>query len=179
MAAEAVRSPGDLFGQAGQVDRDHHCLAVLETGGGKKSIDHRSHSLGIANDDLPGGDPLLHRRSRVIKRHLDVAPDYRQRRPQVMGGVGQELPLRLEGAFQTVEHSVESRGKPGEFVVGPGQRDTTREVGCLDLAGHLTDPVNRCQRPAGDHPADDEADEEEQADGHAACTAPVDRARTG
>ena len=55
--------------------------------------------------DVVGGGVLLGR------QHLELPPDHRDRGPQLVRGIGDELPLSLELAGEAVEHVVEGVGQ--------------------------------------------------------------------
>ena len=73
--------------------------------------------------DLLGGGAKscaeLIRRLAMAKRQLELRPQERERRPQLVPGVRDELPLALERRLQAAEHRVQGRGEPLQLVTGP------------------------------------------------------------
>jgi hypothetical protein len=72
--------------------------------------------------DLVGdiGEQLLalpRRKLLPAREHLDVRPHARQRRPQLVRGVGNEPALCLHGSVERAEHLVEGRREPAELVL--------------------------------------------------------------
>jgi hypothetical protein len=118
-----------------------------------------------SHDDLAGLTPVLDRRVGIIRHDLEIRPDHRQGRAEIMRGLRQKALLGLERARQSVEHGIEGRRHPGELVVGAIQRDPAIEIRCLDVAGHHGDLVERPEAAVRDDPADDQRhDEQAQQD---------------
>ncbi len=91
------------------------------------------------------------RRGRVAEGHVDLGPHHRQRRAQLVRGVGDEPPLAVERRVQPVQHRVERVGqllaprrpaRPADPLVQRLVRQPARGRG--DLA-------DRAQRPPGQH----------------------------
>jgi hypothetical protein len=60
---------------------------------------------------------LLRRECSVAGEHLDVRADARQRRPQLVGRVRDELALRPRGLLERAEHRVEAPREATELVL--------------------------------------------------------------
>ena len=86
--------------------------------------------------------------------HLDVRADARERRPELVGGVGDELALLALRLVERREHRVEARAEPRELVVSL-EADPVRQVARLGddlrLARQLR---HRTQRGPGDERAE-------------------------
>ncbi len=136
----------------------------FQPGGREQPVDHPGHPLRRPADDLAGLTPRLSVRIGVVEGHVEVGPDDRERGPEVVGGLGEEAPLRLERPVEPVEHGIEGAGHPRELVVRPVEPDAAGQVGGLDLVGDLRDAGHRPQRPAGEEPADHDAQQEEGED---------------
>ncbi len=67
------------------------------------------------------GSQRLQRRVRVGERDLQQRPLRGQRRPQLVRGVGHEVPLRRERRLQPLEQVVEGRRQLGELVSAAGR----------------------------------------------------------
>ncbi len=98
----------------------------------------------------------------VAERELEQRAFERERGAQLVGGVRDELPLRVEGRLQAGEQSVEGGAELLELVVRPFERKPAMEVAGGDLARRVRDRAQRAQGSAGDHPA--EPDREERHD---------------
>ena len=91
---------------------------------------------------------------------LRVAADRRQRRAQLVRGVGDEraqpVLARLaagEGVLEPVEHAVERRPEPADLRAGIGRLDPVGEVAARDPAGGVAHAVERQQADPHDDPA--------------------------
>ena len=88
--------------------------------------DQRRH-LGQLLGHVPQQLLALAGRQRLVAgEHLDVRAQARQRRPQLVRGVGDELPLRPCGVLERAEHRVEGRGEPRELVRCRRRRSAAR-----------------------------------------------------
>lgn len=101
------------------------------------------------------GTELSHRFRgiRGVERDLDQRAVDRQRCAQLMGGVGDEPPLPVEGAVQPLQHGVEGVSEVFDLVIGPVQRDAFVQAAVGDAAGGRGDPLQGAQRPAGQQPS--------------------------
>ena len=90
----------------------------------------------------------------MLAQHLQVAADDRDRRPQLVAGVGDELALQREGLLEPVEHRVEQVAELADLVVG-GDDDPARQV-----VGGLDRARGRAERAqGGEHAADGDVSE--------------------
>ena len=97
----------------------------------------------------------LRRQRLVAGEHLDVRAQARQRRPQLVRRVGDELPLRARRVLERAEHRVERRGEPRELVVA-----ATRRSGARGRASpRLPPPSWSGAAPVRARPRDDEEPE--------------------
>jgi len=85
--------------------------------------------------------PLLRRELDVAAQDVDVRLEARQRRAQLVGGVGDEAPLCLERLLERAEHRVERRAKTGQLA-SPSLRDA------LARLASPCDPLGRFRQPA-------------------------------
>ena len=90
----------------------------------------------------------------VAEGELEQGALEREGGAQLVGGVGDELPLRVEGGLEAGEQSVEGGAELLELVVGPLEGEPAVEVARGDVAGGVGDRAQRTQGAAGDHPAE-------------------------
>ena len=81
----------------------------------------------------------------VGERDLDERALERERRAQLVRGVGRELALRVEGRLEPAEELVEGVAELGDLVVGPVEREAPVQARGGDLPGGVRD---RSQRDA-------------------------------
>ena len=87
--------------------------------------------------------------SSLACEHLDVRAQARQRRAQLVRGVGDELALRAARLLERGEHRVEARGEPAELVLGRRTRCAGRgRRVAVTLLGGLGEPPDRRERGA-------------------------------
>ena len=77
---------------------------------------------------------------------LELAAEDRQRRPQLVRGVGQERGLPSERLLQRVEHLVERPGQDADLVVAAAELHPRTEVALLDPSGDARHPAQRRRR---------------------------------
>ena len=75
-----------------------------------------------------------------------------------MGGVGDEVSLRLEGGVEAREQVVEGVAEAFELFVGAVEGEPLLQVGGGDSAGGGGDGPDGSQHPAGDEPAGQEGE---------------------
>ena len=80
----------------------------------------------------------------------------RERRAQLVGGVGDELALERKRALQPAKQLVEGVCELLELVVGAGEVQALVQVGGRDLPGGRRDRAQRPQEPPGHQPTDRE-----------------------
>jgi hypothetical protein len=102
--------------------------------------------------------PYLEGRGPPVHGDLQQRPVERQRRTQLVRGVGHEPALAVEGPVEPFQHHVERVGQPLHLVVRAVQRDPfvqatvgRRRVG--DPARGVGHALQRLEQPAGDEPA--------------------------
>ena len=119
-----------------------------------------------------------------LGQQLEVGEDARQRRTQLVRGVGHETPLAGEhglglpaGGVELAEHPLERSSQLGDLVVGLRFGNPRRRIACSrDLRGRARERRDRSHRPPRDHQpghqrqatADEHPEHEQQLD-------PVDR----
>ena len=88
------------------------------------------------------------------REHLDVRPDARKRRAELVRGVGDELSLLLLRLVERGEHRVEAGAEPGELVAA-FEADAMREVARLgDRLRLARQPPHRAHRRLRDERAE-------------------------
>ena len=123
--------------------------------------DEHGHLLELLGDVAQQALALSGRQLLVPREHLDVGAQARQRRAQLVRGVGDELSLRLRRRLERREHRVEGRGEARELVA-PVLLDSPREVARLR---HLLSGVGETAHRREHRARDDDA--KRGGDGHA------------
>ncbi len=170
----AARGLGPRRGQGGH---DHVGKIHRADGGG---VDGRGH-LAAGQQEQPGdqlvrppgglADHLAHPpelgdvRVGVGEGHVDLGPQHRQRRAQLVAGVGDEAALRVERRLQPVEHRVEARGQLGHLAPGVPQRQTGVERLDRQPARRRRDGVQRAQHPPDQPPRHDARRQHDEREG--------------
>ena len=88
----------------------------------------------------------------VGKRNLEERALSGERGAQLVGGVGDEMTLRLEGRFQALEEVVECPSELGELIVWAVKIEPAVKVGCRDLSRGRGDGSKRAEESAGEPP---------------------------
>ena len=156
LAREALHQP---------VERDHLAArALLVEAGQRQQVVAEAGQALARRADAAGAHP--HRRGivRLGQQQVGVRLHDGDRVAQLVGGVGGEAALAAEGVVEPLDHVVEGVRQPPQLVVGAAQADAALEVRRADVARHARDPVDRRQRAARDHPADQQRRDEEEAD---------------
>ena len=83
---------------------------------------------------------------------LEEGPLAGERGAQFVGGVGDEVTLRLERGFEAPEEVVEGLAELGELVFGAVEAEAAVEVGGGDLLCGSVHGAERAKEPAGDPP---------------------------
>ena len=139
----------------------------------RRRVEAREREQVVGQPRHPVDRPLDHRgrpcpalggRLGVRQRELEVRLDRRERRAELVRGVGDEAALRGEGEVEPREHGVEGVGEPLQLVVRAAELDPPRELPRLDLARHVGDVRDRREHPARDHPSHRQARDEERAE---------------
>ena len=88
---------------------------------------------------------------------------------QLVGGVGDEVPLSVEGGFEAAEQVVEDVAQLGQLVGGLAEVEALVEVPGGDGLGGGGDGPQRPEEAAGDEPAgrEGDGDEDDERDGGA------------
>ncbi len=106
-------------------------------------------------DDVSEQPLTLARRQRALARqHLDVRSQARERRPQLVRRVGDELALRAGRLLERAEHRVEARREPAELVVAGGLDALGQVAGGRDGLRRGRQPPHRGERGARDEKAE-------------------------
>ena len=87
--------------------------------------------------------------SRNAQSHLGLVAKDRQRRAQLVGGVGGEPPDFLERPLQPGDHSIERACQTSQLVIGVGLVQPPVKLGRRDLIGRRGHAFDRGQRLPG------------------------------
>ena len=116
--------------------------------------DQRRHLGQLLGDVAQQLLAVAGRQRLVAGEHLDVRAQARQRRPQLVRRVGDELALRARRVLERAEHRVERRRQARELVVA-GRVDAAREVARLGhLLGRPGQPLDGCEHRLRDDEAE-------------------------
>ena len=150
----------DVFGDGGQIDLVVDGESALVS---REDEQRGDELLGVVDG---GADVGRHAAEvgggavGVVEYDVDGCAHDGERGAQLVGGVGDEPPLAVEGALEPVEHVVEGLGQLVELVAWSAQRDPCRQVAFRRGAGGGGDPVQRAQHAPGDDPAEDRGERE-------------------
>ncbi len=100
----------------GEVDGLVPGQPAFAAGQGEQGLDQACLLIAGGEHLLGGGTPCLGRRVGVVERNLEECALGRQGGAQLVRGVGDEVPLGLEGGFQPREQAVEGVPEFLEFV---------------------------------------------------------------
>ena len=100
--------------------------------------------------------------TRMGARDLGRLPDARERRAQLVGGVGDELLLPVAGVLETSEHLVHGQREPVDLVAGARLGHPPVQPVAGDLLDLAPDSLDRCERPGGHHPGGAADDQQHQ-----------------
>src|SRR6266545_2305070 len=98
-------------------------------------------------------------RLRVVEGDFDEGAVDGQGCAQLVGGVGDESALAVEGTVQASEHGVEGVCEVLDLVAGAVQGDAFVEAAVSDAAGGGGDLLQRVQRPSGEEPSEPVGDD--------------------
>ena len=104
--------------------------------------DQRRHLAELLDDVREQTLALAGRQRSVAGEHLDVRPQARQRRSQLVRRVRDELPLRARRLLERAEHRVEARREPAQLVACPRRR-SARTGRCVSVTR-----LGRARQPA-------------------------------
>ncbi len=143
-----------LAGDASEVQR--FCLRkpALAVGQGEQRRDEALLLSAQFHQFLTGCTQCLHGGFGVGDRDLEQGPPGAERGPQLVGGVGDEVPLRLERSFQAGEQVIECFPEFGELVVPAAQAKAPVQVAGRDVPGGGDDRAQGPHEPPGDQPAE-------------------------
>jgi hypothetical protein len=156
VAASGVRLAGaqDLCGDPGEVQGLAPVEAALAAGQGQQRVDQPFLLLSFGEHILACRAQRGGGSGRVGEGHLQHGPRRGQRGPQLMRGIGDEVPLCLEGCLQPGQQAVDRVSEVGELIARAGHREPAVQVVFGDLPGGGGDRSQRPQRPSGDDPAE-------------------------
>ena len=93
--------------------------------------------------------PELLAAAALAQRELELGLQDRQRRAQLVAGVGDERALALERLLEPREHLVERRPEAADLVVGRADRQARARLVGPDRGGAAAHPLDRAQRGGG------------------------------
>ena len=108
---------------------------------------------------------VLGRRVRVAREHLELPPDDRERRAQLVRRVRDERRLAVEGVLEAVEHRVEGGGEVAQLVPGPPGVHAGGEVAAVHPVGHRGHAAQRPGEPVAERGGEREGGHEREAPG--------------
>ena len=144
----------DLGGHLAQVDRGTLLEPALAAGERQQRLDQALLLLARGEHAPARLAQRLDRRIGIAERHLDQRALERDRRPQLVRGVGDEPALGLERRLQAPEQPVEGVTEFLELVVGSFEREALMEVPLGYAAGPRAHRPDRPQRSSGHQPAE-------------------------
>ena len=139
----------ELRDERGQVDGPRaQEVGALGSGEHEQIVDQTGDPRDLVLQERLDALQLLGARVRVGGEHLELALHHGQGRPQLVRGVGDELALRLERGFETVEHVVERFGQHPDLAgAGLGGRHARPQVAAVDAGGQRSKPPQRRRYP--------------------------------
>jgi hypothetical protein len=109
--------------------------AALTASQGEEGIDELRLILTRVDGLFTGGSERIQGDGRVGQGHLEKGLAQHERGAQLVGSVGDEAPLGVEGRFEAGEKPVDGVAEVLELVVRAGERETLVQVALRDLAG--------------------------------------------
>ena len=131
---------------------------AFAAGQGEQGLDQARLLIAGGEHLLGGATPVGGRRAGVVERHLEEGALGSQRRAQLVGGVGDEVPLGLEGGFEPREEAVEGVPEFLELVLRAVEGQALVQAGGGDPPGRAGDGPDGSQHPAGHQPAGQEGE---------------------
>ena len=129
---------------------------LVGVGEQEQILDQPLHAIDLGARDPLHAPDLVGVRILLHGQDLELAAEDRQRRPQLVRGVGQERVLPSERLLQRVEHLVERPGQDADLVVAAAELHPRTEVALLDPPGHARHPAQRRRHAGRDEPASQE-----------------------
>ncbi len=141
----------DAFEDLGQVDpgEAQRQLAAHGLGDRQQVFGELGEAIGL----LGGRDqrrPQFLGRAPGGERQLELGPQDRQRRPQLVAGVGDEGALVLQRLAEPFQHLVQRRPQASDLVAGRRHRQALVGLGAGDLRRPRPHRLDRVQRRGGD-----------------------------
>ena len=139
-----------LLDHLGDEQVEPHVLCLDRLRVPARQLDELRHECGhlgqLGDDVVQELLALAGRHAPIPREHLDVRPQARQRRSELVRRIGDELALRARGLFERGQHAVEAGRQPAELVLAP-RFDPLGEVsGLRNALGGVGQAANRCQR---------------------------------
>ncbi len=141
-------------GQGRQIERFRLPDAALAAGQGEQRVDQLLLLLAQGQRLGAGRAQFGRRGVRIGQRHLQQGPLRGERGAQLVRGVGDEVPLRVERRLQPGEQVVERLPQFGELVVAAAQAEPPAQVAGRDVPGGGGDGAQRAEQPARQQPAE-------------------------
>ncbi len=113
-------------------------------------------------DDSKSFDEFVAVPIRIVAGDVEKDLRDRQRRAELVGGVGRESPLLGVVRFQPSEHGVEAVGELPELVIAALQVDPVGQRAAGDPARRVRDPGQGGEHPAGQNPSPEQTEHQQE-----------------
>jgi hypothetical protein len=145
---------GDRRGDGRQVEGLRPGDAAFAAGQREQRVDQLFLLPAELQDFVTGGAEGAGAGIRVTKRHLQHGPLGGQRGTQLVGRVGDEMPLRLKRGLQPREQVVQGLPEPAELVIAAPGPQPPAQVRGGDVPRGRDDRPQRPQQAAGQQPTE-------------------------
>jgi len=140
--------------------------AALTAGQGEEGIDELRLFLAGVDHVVAGGFEGVQGERRVGQRDLQERLGEHDRGAQLVGGVGHEASLGVEGRFQAAEQSVDGVAEVFELVTGSLEGEAFVEGTFGDPSGGRRHGADGPQDPPGDEPSEADRDDGHDGESH-------------
>ena len=142
----------------GEVDGFASIEPALAAGEGEEGFDQARLLVVRGEHLLGGGTPCGDRRVGVVERNLQQGALGGKGGAQFVGGVGDEVTLRLERSVEPPEQVIEGVPEFLQLVLRAVEGQALVQVGRGDPSGRAGDGPDGSQHPAGNEPAGEEGE---------------------
>ena len=157
-----------MLGDAGEVQGLRMLEPALAVGQGEQRRDEALLLVAQLHQFLAGRAQRLDGGFRVGDRDLEQGAPGGERGPQLVRGVGDEMPLRLKRCLQAREQVIKGLPELGELVVAAAQVQAAVQVARGDVPGGRGDRPQGPHEATRDQPADPDREHGHDRDqGHA------------
>jgi hypothetical protein len=155
----AEKPVGDIPGDDVQLDRRRMGDPPLPLSQCQKGVDQPLLLFVLLQHLLTGLPECARAGVGIAQHHFHHRANGGERSAQLVGGVGHEPALSLEGAFQSAQQSVDRVSELPELIARAGQGKTPMKVGLRDLLGGGCDRPQRPEHSPRHQPAEQPGDE--------------------